>query len=290
MENEELSEENQVPKCPICGEDMFETEEGKLQCPSLVYHEMDPRMKKFFKGQWLGLPNIDVKMLWEDRPISENRPLCPTCKKKVSGRAVELAVGHHHISYAAYPVNRSGEHKQKLIELYRKIRKRKINLEEAFRIETELRREYYGKPKAERPISQTQGYVPLKCPSCAKPLGTVKVTVTESPSEAPEPPSYREYIMLPRTPEQERLVKERFAIPEKMSFKEWLQGKDVKPFIGKLEKMKEEITKLPYMRNLVREVSNLNALIYTTIEKLQEEIRLRPDAVYALLKSPPKPM
>lgn len=283
--------EEEVPSCPMCSAELYENEDGQLACPNFVYHQMDKKRKVFLEGQWFSRRNVEVEMLWQNKQIAENKPVCDACGKKVSGKEVELAVAHHHISYTAYTVNRLGEYNEKLGELYKQVRKRKISATEAFRIRTQLRQEYFERPKAERPMGQTNAHVPLKCPACKKALGLIEVTVKANPSECPEPsPSYREYALLPKTPEETRLIQEKFHIADGMTLKQWFEGKDVKAFISKLEKTKNDISKLPYMRNVIREVSDLNALIYRTVEKLQEEVRLRPDAIYALLKSPPKTM
>lgn len=280
-----MSEE--LKNCPICGEEIFRNESGQLQCPNRVYHLEDPKTKAFFKGQWLGLPNITVTIRYKNKPLSENRPICDACGTKMSGKEVELAFAHHHISYAAYPVQKAGEFQQKLSVLYDKIRKRQVTSEEAFKQEEDLRKLYFGKPKEERPVSSTTGNVPLDCPNCKKRLGVLSVRVETNPGERPETPSVKDYINLPITAEQERFIQERFE--PKVPYRDWLEGKDLEPFIEKLEKFKEDIAKLPYVRMALRQLGNLHASAYAAIEVLQREIRTRPDQVYNLLKNPPAP-
>ena len=276
--------------CPICGGEMAKLE-GKLECPECLLYRSDlPKYKKFFKGQWLGLPNIDVKMLWKGKPISENPPICDACGKKVKGKEVERAIGHHHVSYAAYACQRGGEYREKLAELYEKIRKGKINITEVFRIENDLLKEYFReRSSAERPVESTQGWVPLKCPACRKQLGTIQVTVKARPSESPKAPSYKEYALLPKTAVEQRLIDEHFHIPQGMKLKDWLAGKDIQKFTKKLEVLRGDVNQLPFMRLPARSLGNLSAVAYTVLADLQNEVLTRSDQVYALLKSPPSP-
>jgi len=277
-----------VEKCPICGEEMFVNEEGKLQCPSLIYHLKDPKTKPFIKGKWFGQRNIKIDIKYQNQPVSENRVICDTCSKKISAKEIEIAISRHHISYAAYGVNRQGEYNQKLTELYEKIRNGKINLEEALEQEEFLRKEYFDKPRSERPIGQTSGHVAIKCPNCKKKLGNVVVVVSAHPETRPEQPSWREYVLLPKTAEQERLIAEYFTIPKNMKLEQWFKGEDVTSFIKKLEKIKENLKIVPYMRgDPQRQLSDLNALVYRLLETLKKEIQTRPDRIYTLLKSPP---
>lgn len=279
-----------IEKCPICGEVMFKNEDGKLQCPNLIYHLKDPRTKKFMQGKWSGQPNINIDIKWQNKPISENPPTCDACHKQVSGKEIEIAIVNHHISYAAYAVNRQGEYNQKLAKLYQKIRERKINAEEALKREEDLRREYFDKPSQESPLAQTSGHVPIKCPNCNRKLGTVDVIVSANPSVRPEQPSWREYATLPKTAEQERLITEYFEIPKGMEFEAWLDGKDIAPFMEKLEAMIEDLKTVPYIRgDPQRQLSDLNALIYRLLDTLKKEIQYRPDKIYELLKNPPAP-
>lgn len=278
--------EEKLEACPICSGDMFLNEAGELQCPNLVYHEMDPKLKKFFKGQWLGLPNIVVDLRWRGKPFSENQPICDACGKKVSGRDVERVLRSHNISYAAYSAQKAGEYNSKLTDLYEAIKKRKINLEEALRREEDLRKEYFNKPRQERPVSSISGsVVALKCPNCDKALGGIQVRVTALPENTPKAPTPKEWISLEMTAKQKREVKEHFDIEG--SLKEWLKGEELKTLVGKIEVLRDEISHLSYVRTIRRDLNNFGASTYPLIKKIQSEIRTRSDQLYNFFKLPP---
>ena len=281
-----MSEE--APKCPICQEEMFTNEKGELECVNQTHHMRVREFRKIFSGAWLDYKNIIVSVKWERKDITENPPVCDFCGAVVSAKELKNQIGRHSVSLRAFHANKSGEFSEKLTELYDKIRKKKLNLEEAFEAERLLMDTYKPKTSQERFVAATSGTVSIDCPKCAKRMGIVEVTVKAKPEARPERPSITEYVKLDLTKEQERMAKEYFNL--KTTISEWLEGTDgTKQLIEKLEPLKRDIAKLPYIRTCLSVVSNLNANVHSVIEALQRDVQVRPDQLFMLLKEPPLP-
>jgi len=173
-----------------------------------------------------------------------------------------------------------------LLELYSKIKNKKLNLEQAFKTRNDIRREFYDKPKGERAgSSDTTKKIPLVCPECEEKLGAVDVQIEVKPMTETAPNSV-EWIALEKTPRQMRILKKRL-IPKGEEYEEWIDGSDIEPLIQKMQKWEKELAKIPYIRELVQPLSNLSADIGTAIDAIRKDICTRADRVYNILANPP---
>ena len=273
-------------KCPICGEELLETKEG-LKCINQEHHRRVSEFKAIFSGAWMNYENIETSVRYERKDVTENPPTCQSCGTVIDAKKLKNAIKGRGVGYRAFHANRSGEYSQKLTELYNKIRKKQLNLEEAFEQELLLNDTYVPKTAQERFVAATSGNVPIDCPKCKKRVGVIEVTVKAKPEARPKPPTCAEYMALELTPEQERIAKEHFHFKDTVN--EWLEGKDIQSFIEKLEAFKTEISTLPYILSVLRELNNLRSSVYMVAEKVQRDLQTRPDQLFMLLKEPPLP-
>lgn len=233
------------------------------------------------------LPNIEIKIRFRYKPMSEAFPIICSCGQKVTEKHAKSAVSEHGVSMRAMHVNEKGKQNQRLIDLYEKIAKRKISATEGFEEELRIRRIYDTIPSDEKPVGSAKASVPFDCPNCEARLGLLEVAVECSPDH-PIPPDVEEWVGLKRTPKELRLIRKNL-MPDGVVYEDWLSGRDMEGFIQKLESWKEELQKVPYIRSLHKPLSNLSSDIYTAVKSVREEIRTRPSRVYNLLKNPPSP-
>lgn len=234
------------------------------------------------------LPNITFIITRNGKLIKDFAPIiCPSCKAEISEKEVNNVIRKRAVSRRALLVNAKGKWNKKLNELYDKIRKGKIGSAEAVEMEQQILIEFQRVPKNDQPLPHIRGRIPIKCADCGYLLGHVDITITAKPENA-FPPDVKDWVALKKNPKEMRWIRENL-LPENIEYKDWINGKDMEPFIEKLETWKLEIDKLPFIRTLQRPISNLHAAIYATLEQIKEDIRTRPDRVYNLLKNPPTP-
>lgn len=232
---------------------------------------------------WTKFKNITVTMRRYGKPIE--KIVCSKCEKTFSEKRIKGLVDHHSFRLAAN-IQFTGAYNKKLSELYAKIKNRKLNLAEAFKIEKDIRHEFYDKPKGERAgAGDTTKSIPLVCPECSEPLGLIEVAIKANPITETAP-NVSEWVALEKTPRQMVILK-KYLIPKGEDYPEWIDGSDMQPFILKMEKWKAELAKMPYVRELYRPLSNLDADIGTAINAIKEDVRTRSNRVYNILKNPP---
>jgi hypothetical protein len=257
--------------------------------PTLLIDETDSsEFDEFRDGRWLKKPNVDARVTFNGKQIFENPPICPACGEKVSAKEIAWAIEvKGSLWRQTCYVATTAEFYTELGEVYDKIRNGKIELEEAFEKERLLKERFFeGKPESERPgIQSAKGNVPLDCSKCEKRLGLIEVSV-KTKVGYPYVPEVREWLALKKSPIQMRLIKEE-VMPEGASYETWITGEDMGEFIKKLEAWRDEVEKIPLIRELYRPLSNLSADIGTAITKIKLEIQTRESRVYNLLRNPP---
>lgn len=232
---------------------------------------------------WTSFENITVTIRRYGKPFE--KIICPECGKTLNEKLMKNLVDHHSFRLAAN-IEFTGAYHKKLSELYVKIKNKKLNLEEAFRIRKDIRREFYDKPKGERAGSgSATKSIPTVCPECGEKLGLLDVSIEAKPMTETAPSS-AQWVALEKTPRQMRILK-KHLIPKGEEYTEWIEGSDLEPFIQKMQKWETELEKLPYIRELQRPLSNLDADIGTAINAIRENIRTRIDSVYNILATPP---
>lgn len=235
------------------------------------------------------LKHADIQIFWQNKPISQHTPTCPACGEKLSRKDVERVVDRHGITARAVHVNQEGERNELLNKLYEKIRAGRITATEVLNEERRIHERFDEKPKNERPISEINDSIPLDCPKCERRLGLVKVAVRAKPPDRPIRPDVSLWVRLPKTPQEERWIREELNISKEYSLDEWLQGKDVQGIIEKMQVFRNEVINLPYLPQSHRAINDLSSAIYTAMESIRTEIARRGDRIFNVLTNPPKP-
>lgn len=234
------------------------------------------------------LLNVEFKILRNYKPIEElPKPLivCQSCGKKFDEKWVKREVHAHGITARATRVDTHGKKNELLIEWKKKVKERKISATEAFAELDRIQNLYSNYPMDERDISSVTAHIPLKCPQCESPLGLVDVHVTTKPA-APALPDFMDFIVLPKTPRELKLIHEYLQLPKDMDFDAWIAGEDIIQFVNIFKAWSKELEGLRFIRTLYRPISDLDSALRSSIEAIEKEIKTRVSRTYNLLREP----
>jgi len=234
------------------------------------------------------LKNVEFKITRNYVDIEKTEPIvCPSCGAKHSKKWIRRKVDTIGLTRRISLVDKKGKHNQRLIEFYAKVKKGKMSPREFFNGEHRIKRMYADIPIEERPMSSTSQSVAITCKNCDYKLGLIEVSAEATP-ERPLPPDIDTIIHLPRTPLEDRWMREEFHITE-ANLDEWLAGKD-KETVDKMEELTEfekKVRDFPITRETAKETHNLTSAVHLAIEKMQQEIQSRKVRLYNLFAAPP---
>jgi hypothetical protein len=235
------------------------------------------------------LNHVEFKILRNGTPINELKPVfaCVSCGKELDEKWVKREVSMHGITQHAVQVDKHGEKNARLIEFTKEVKNKKLSATEAFVKLDNIVKLYSDLPKDERDVTTVSNYISLKCPECESPLGNIDIYVYAKP-ETVTYPDVADYVALPKTTKELRLIREYLQLPKDMDFDSWLAGKDVADWKEKLSEWSNEIEKLRFLRTLQKPVSNMQSAIRASIEAIDDEIKTRSSRTYNLLKEPPE--
>jgi len=247
--------------------------------PQILIGDVD---EEAFTGE---LKNVELTLRYQHQPI---KPIiCPSCGAKHDRKWIKRKIDTIGLSRAVTLVDQKGKQNQKLIEFYAKAEKRRMSPREFFEGEDRIKKMYANIPSDERPISSTSQNIAITCQACDYKLGLIEVTAEAKP-QRPAPPNVDVIIHLPKTPLEDRWMRERFHIIE-ADLNEWLDGKDEET-VHKMEDLAEFEKKLrdfPYIQETGKQISDLKSAVHLTIEKMQQEIHTRSGRLYNLFAAPP---
>lgn len=229
---------------------------------------------------------VNVRVAYEGLPLEKHSPICPYCGK-VSPKDVKQALFLHNISRRIFEVDKCGRQNKLLIELYEKMKNKKVNATEAFAEESRIYQAHRifkrkgDKDVEGRPTTSTSGQVAIKCAECNYPLGSITVKAVATPAH-PERPDVDVWIGLPKTAKEMRLVRETFHLGE-LSLDGWLIGEDRKPFVEMLEAFRDELGNVRFVRETARSVRNLKSALHLAIKEVRREIETRKGRLFNLL-------
>lgn len=234
------------------------------------------------------LPNVEFRITRNHVDIEKAEPIvCPSCGAKHNRKWIKEKVNTVGLSQRTVLVDRMGKQNASLVEFYAKAEKGEMSPREFFEGESRIRKMYADIPMNEQPISSTNKSMAITCRACDYKLGLIEVSAEATP-QRPTPPDADTIIHLPKTPLEDRWVREKFHISEG-ELDNWLKGKD-KETVDKMEDLTEfekKIRDFPYIRETGKQISNLKSATHLTIEKMREEIRTRGGRLYNLFAAPP---
>ena len=238
-----------------------------------------------FKGE---LKNVELLITRNHVNIEKAAPIiCPSCGAKHDKKWIRRKIDTIGLSRSVTLVNRKGEQNQKLIEFYVKAEKGKMSPREFFEGEDRIHKMYANIPIDERPISSTSQNIAITCQACDYKLGNIEVSAEAKP-QRPIPPNVNVIIRLPKTPLEDRWMREKFHITE-ADLDTWLEGKDEET-VHRMEDLREfgkKIRDFRIIRETAKQTFDLKSAVHLTIEKMEQEIHTRGGRLYNLFAAPP---
>lgn len=178
------AKEEKVKLCPICGNEMFKDQAGRLQCPNEVYHRMDRKNKKLYeKHKWFGKIREHVKstVSLRGKPVDTPIVRCEKCGKQIN---LDFLIDEEGIALAkiAMEMEERGKLWKKWAELEEKMASMDLYHYELER--EKLLNEFYKQEQAGVSLSHLTE-INARCDHCFVPIGKIEVLLqmTVAPAE-----------------------------------------------------------------------------------------------------------
>lgn len=166
--------EEKVERCPLCKMEMFVNKEGKLQCPNLVYHEMNPETKKLFKKyHWFGQVRAHVKssVSLKGKPLDTPIVKCEKCGGDLN---LDFLIDNEGIALAKLLLDM--EERGKLYEKWNELEQKMERMDlYNFQLEKEkLLNQFYKQEQAGVSLSHL-AEINARCDHCSVPIGKLEI-------------------------------------------------------------------------------------------------------------------